>query len=65
MGNDKLATRATLLAATINQILEWAEEHPEFDTSFVESLHGQLSRSGELSDKQSQALHNIIEKYDI
>lgn len=65
MGNDKLATRASLLAATIDQILEWAEEHPEFDTDFVTSLQSQLRSRGELSDKQSQALHNIIEKYDI
>lgn len=65
MNAQKLATRATLLAASIDQILEWAEEHPEFDTAFVLSLQEQLLSRGELSDRQTQALHNIIEKYDI
>lgn len=65
MNAEKLATKASLLADTIDQILEWSEEHPEFDTTFVSSLQEQLLSRGDLSGKQVQALHNIVEKYDI
>jgi len=49
----------------IEMILEWAEEHPEFDTSFVESLKSWYDRGVELSERQEEALDNIIEKFDI
>lgn len=52
-------------AEKIDAILDWAEEHPEFDTDFVESLASQLEDKGELSENQEDALDNIIEKWHI
>jgi hypothetical protein len=51
-------------AEMIETILTWAEDHPNFDTSFVDDLNDQLS-SGDLSDSQVTALENIIEKWRI
>ena len=46
-------------------IFAWAEDHPEFDISFVEDLDVKLSEYGELTDAQIAALENIIEKWHI
>jgi hypothetical protein len=48
----------------IEQILEWAQDNPHFDTSFVESLQEQLTYK-ELSDAQIAALENIMERWGI
>jgi len=49
----------------IDGVLDWAEEHPTFDTDFVESLKEQYNEKGELTMNQEQALDNIIERFDI
>lgn len=49
----------------IEMVLEWAEDHPKFDTSFVESLREALEQYDELTPSQSHALNNIIERFRI
>lgn len=49
----------------IKAILEWAEDHPNFNTEFVESLSDRLESKGELSSNQEDALKNIIKKFRI
>jgi hypothetical protein len=46
-------------------VLDWAEQHPEFDESFVKSLAEKLESFGSLTSGQSDALDNIIEKWRI
>ena len=50
----------------IDLILGWAEgkEH-FFDTAFVQELQGKLERYGKLTERQSEALDNIIDKFEI
>lgn len=49
----------------IEAILEWADKHPSFDTSFVESLQEQYEETESLSYKQIESLNNIIERFGI
>lgn len=49
----------------IDAILTWAEENDHFDTEFVSRLQSRLDSHGLLTDKQSEALDNIIEKFGI
>ncbi len=49
----------------IERILEWAEAHPSFDTSFVEDLKRQYEENGELTDMQEDAINNILRKFRI
>jgi hypothetical protein len=52
----------------INTILEWAETEQapaNFNTRFVLSCQEQLKEKGSLSNKQKDALRNIIEKFKI
>lgn len=53
------------LESTINTILEWSEEHPEFDPDFIVSVKGQLERFGDLTDKQKGAVYKIWERFGI
>ena len=53
------------LKETIETIFNWAAEHSEFDPEFVKSLSKQLEDRGTLSDKQKDALHNIVEKWNM
>ena len=48
-----------------NQILLWAESNDFFDTSFVSSIKQRCEMTGVLSEKQKQALDNIIVKFGI
>lgn len=52
-------------ADLIERIMAWAEDRPSFDTSFVESLQGQLEERGSLSPKQIAALENIASRFNI
>lgn len=52
-------------AELIERIMTWAEDRPSFDTSFVESLQGQLEERGSLSPKQIAALENIASRFNI
>ncbi len=49
----------------IDTIQEWALEHEDFDTSFVDSIAEQLESRGYVSDRQLSALQNIVEKWDM
>ena len=49
----------------IQLILDWSEEHPEFDTGFVLSMQERLEAGNELTDAQKQGIDNIIEKFHI
>jgi hypothetical protein len=49
----------------VEMVLEWAEEHPSFDTEFVESLRTWLDTRETLTPKQRAALENIIVSCDI
>jgi hypothetical protein len=50
---------------TVEMVLDWADDHPRFDASFIESLKEQLENKGYLSEKQIMALENIIERFNI
>jgi len=49
----------------INLVMKWAENRVGFDTSFIKSLQKSCEKNGKLSEKQSQALENIIKKWKI
>lgn len=50
----------------IDEILAWAEEHPEFDTTFVERMKAIVNGDrGGLTAAQSMAILNIYEKWNI
>jgi hypothetical protein len=46
-------------------VLEWADDHPHFDTSFVHSLHTWYGLRQSLTTRQHQALDRIIERWHI
>lgn len=49
----------------VNGVLAWAEDHPDFDSSFIESLSESVEKRGELSEKQRDAVENIAAKWKI
>jgi hypothetical protein len=49
----------------INLVLKWAENNTWFDANFVHSLKQSCERKGKLSENQSKALENIIDKLKI
>lgn len=49
----------------IEMVLEWAEDHPNFDTTFIESLQEALQQYDELTPAQSRGLDNIIYRFRI
>lgn len=49
----------------IDKILNWAKDKPNFDTSMLKSFKSYYIRKGYLSDKQENALNNIISKCKI
>lgn len=49
----------------IDLVLEWAESNPNFDTTFIESIALYYDTHGCLTDRQIEALDNIIEKFRI
>jgi hypothetical protein len=44
---------------------EWSADNPWFDCSFVNSLEEYYKRNGKLSEKQAQALNNIMGQFGI
>lgn len=66
--NSDTSGEAMDIGEKIDMVLEWAdsEDAPrDFDTSFVESLQEQFEDRGWLSDRQEEALDNIINKFGI
>jgi len=49
----------------IQAALAWAEEHPKFDSEFLESLEKSCTEFGSLTPGQRQALDNIVDKWHI
>lgn len=49
----------------LSQILVWANEHDEFNPDFVVSLSDQVGAGKRLSDRQKEAIDNIIVKFRI
>lgn len=49
----------------IDDIYDYASDHPNFDTEFVDSLQEQLQRKSYLSVAQMEALENIMERFRI
>lgn len=49
----------------IEMILAWAEDHPEFDTNFVEDMEDKLDEHGSLTERQSESLDHIISRWKI
>ena len=49
----------------IDDILEWAEKHPSFDTDFVDSMQDALHKYGRLTENQEEALKRIARRWHI
>ncbi len=49
----------------ILKVMEWAENNPSFDVSFVDSLLSRIRSGKELTEMQESALNNIITKFKI
>lgn len=49
----------------IIRILAWAESNESFDRSFVEAMQKRLQAGGSLTERQIEALQNIISKWRI
>ncbi len=47
----------------IQEIREITEGNPSFDDKFLDSIEAQLEARGDLSDRQIEALENILEKW--
>jgi hypothetical protein len=65
MSGENVRSRYDLIEDKIYLIKTWAEQHPEFDTEFVDSLLIQLEARGNLSDRQVAALDSILDKWEI
>jgi DNA polymerase-3 subunit epsilon len=56
---------AEIARSLIESIYDFANEQPDFDTDFVDSLSSQLDERGYLTDRQIAALNNIVERWGI
>lgn len=56
---------ANSILKKINSVLKWAKSKSNFDTNFIQSLKSSFNKYGKLSEKQDNALNNIIEKFKI
>lgn len=67
--NNKLlrgtSYEANHILERIEIILNWAENEPTFDTKTINSFRKQYMNKGSLSEKQEQALNNIIREWKI
>lgn len=48
----------------IDLILDWAQDHPKFDTEFIDSVQEWINEN-DATDAQEQALDNIISCFRI
>ena len=51
--------------AAVEAVLDWAQDQVDFNTEFLESLQERLENGRELTERQREALDNIIEKWGI
>jgi len=49
----------------VQRVMEWAENYPDFDITFVMSLEQQIAKNFFLSQKQKNALDKIIHKFKV
>jgi DNA polymerase III epsilon subunit-like protein len=49
----------------LERILAWADDHPDFDTTFVESVLEKLEDYGTLTEAQQNAIDRIIDRWDV
>lgn len=49
----------------IESVLSWANTKPDFKTDFIISVKNSFERNGKLTDKQTQAIDNIITRFGI
>lgn len=49
----------------IKGVLRWADDNPNFDASFVESLSENFEQWGKLTSRQIDSLENIITSWNI
>lgn len=61
---DKTGTRKILIEK-VDAVLEWAEDHPGFDTEFIESLQERLMLGKPLTTNQEAALEKLITRWNI
>lgn len=47
----------------ISLVYDYASEHPDFCTAFIESLEEAIQTYGQLIDSQSEALGNIVDRF--
>ena len=47
------------------KIIDWADNNPQFNADFVESLYDEYERDGQLTVIQEEALDNIIDRFKI
>ncbi len=64
-GTQNLETSGMDVEEKIEAILLWAEDNPDFDASYVESLDIWLDDHDGLTEAQEQGLDNIIVKWRI
>lgn len=62
---DFTSYEANSVFSRINLVLKWAEKNTWFDTTFIQSLEASFKKRGRLSEKQKNALENIIKKLKI
>lgn len=65
--NKKPETLEESLTHKIMAVISWAEtDAPEsFDSTFVHVLNEKLEQYGRLTERQLEALNNIIDKFEI
>lgn len=49
----------------VERILDWALDHPQFDTSWVENIRDRLEAGRALTERQMMGLENIVEKWKV
>jgi hypothetical protein len=49
----------------LERIMNWAEDNPDFNTKFIQSVYNQYEKHKTLSDKQKNSVDNIIKKFEI
>jgi hypothetical protein len=56
-------SRFDAIEEKFEKIFEFASEHPEFDTEFIDSVYEYFEREGDVSDKQLLSLNRIMEQW--
>lgn len=49
----------------LHAVSSWADDNPDFDAGFVESVYEYYQANGFLSDNQEMALENIVHEWNI